>query len=78
MTPKEKAKELIDKMKLRFNIIDELNYDAKNEYGAKQCALICVDEILTSNEYLFGQMDNDDSYYDGSYWQEVKEEIGNL
>ena len=57
MTPKEKAKELVD----RFRIGDR-NMKSK----AKQCALICVDEIQGTfkggeNEIL--------------YWEEVKQEI---
>jgi hypothetical protein len=67
MTPKEKAKELIDKM-----------YATQGpEYGitedeAKQCAIIAVDEILDSIDW---------DYYEGSkqtehmYWKEVKQEI---
>ena len=37
MTPKEKAKELVDKM---------INVTLLDNYDAKQCALIVVDEIL--------------------------------
>jgi hypothetical protein len=39
MTPKEKAKELVDKM-----YGDELDYMTEGQ--AKQCALIAVDEVL--------------------------------
>ena len=59
MTPKEKAKELIDKYL-------NADYTDINIHGAKQCALIAVDEIL--EECRIG-MD--------WYWQEVKEEINN-
>lgn len=69
MKAKEKAKELVG----RFE-------DLESDYGAmfcmawqeaKQCALICVDEILkeilsTPNVYEL------DTYY---YWKEVKQEI---
>ena len=64
MTPKEKAKELVDKMKLKVDVIDENNYTAENEYGAIQCALICVDEILEFHDRI-----------DVKYWKEVKKEI---
>ena len=74
MTAKEKAKELVDKMKLKVNVIDINNYTAQNEYGAKQCALICVDEILESHYKVFvGVMPK---VYD--YWQEVKQEINKI
>ena len=67
MTAKEKAKELVDKMKLKVNVIDINNYTAQNEYGAKQCALICVDEILIILPFTYVK-----------YWQEVKQEINKL
>jgi hypothetical protein len=71
MTPKEKAKELIDKM-----------YATQGpEYGitedeAKQCALISVDEII---ELL---VDLSKGFYTFSnnlkYYEKVKEEINKL
>ena len=56
MTPKEKAIELVDKM---------LNEQSNTEeiYDAKQCALIAVDEIIESYNFV-----------NKSYWQEVKHE----
>ncbi len=61
MTPKEKAKDLVDKFKdiKDAYYIDEL---------AKERALIAVNEILDSNmiHLHLHQMD---------YWQEVKQEI---
>jgi glutaredoxin-related protein len=65
MTPKEKAKELIDKM-----YGDEVDY--MTEEQAKQCALIAVDEIIASNPNLKWFAKLDDSI---KYWQEVKTEI---
>ena len=59
MKPKEKAEELVDKMKLCLF--------SDGYYDAKQCALIAVDEILN-----VGFMDTNDLY---DYWQEVKQEI---
>lgn len=41
-TPKEKAKELIDKF---FDYVEAMTSNQQNE-NAKQCALICVDEII--------------------------------
>jgi hypothetical protein len=71
MTPKEKAEELVSKMR-RDN---EMPY----QY-AKQCALIAVDEIIKCNPCRessdrganFSWQDN--TYY----WEEVKQEIENL
>ena len=63
MTPKEKAKELVDKM---YGVTD---------YQAKQSALIAVDEIDDIYQKLTPK---DNPYYflsDLEYWQEVKREI---
>ena len=56
MKPKEKAKGLVDRF-LERRYTDE---------DAKECALICVDEIqkVTNHEI--------------KYWQEVKQEINKL
>ena len=67
MTPKEKAKELVDK----FNRVEGHNYDC--EYietdMAFDCALICVDEVLKTVPFT-GDFRN--------YWNEVKQEINKL
>jgi hypothetical protein len=67
MTPKEKAEELLDKMKFNCRECD-------NDFKAKQCALIAVDEILFALKYDMNEPTN------GSikYWQEVKQEIEKL
>ena len=67
MTPKEKAKELIDKYYHLFSV--ELE-NTIADYEAKECALIAVDEILISIKLI--TMD------EIIYWQEVKQEINNL
>ena len=59
MTPKEKAKELVDRFLNEQNDTEEISQ-------AKQCALICVDEILKNTLQIPQVLD---------YWQEVKEEI---
>lgn len=66
MTAKEKAKELLD----RFLSIEGAD-DCGNSYScvAKQCALICVDEILDMVNPLKLEYD---------YWEEVKQEIKKL
>jgi hypothetical protein len=62
MTPKEKAKELLDKFD---NTLTYLESKTKT----KQCAIIAVDEII---ENVLG---NDWSSPIIDYWQQVKQEI---
>lgn len=73
MTPKDKAKELVDKM---WNI-DE-RYGSIGFHEAKQCALIAVDEILnydlkakTESQFIIERRIEE-------YWTEVKQEIEKL
>lgn len=66
MTPKEKAKELVDK----YSFVEIQHYTSMFE--VKQCALIAVDEILNNDG--FTQFD----IYLTEYWQQVKQEIINL
>jgi hypothetical protein len=72
MTPKEKAKELVDKFiePTRVPIIKFIGVEYID--SSKQCALIAVDEILNNNKILFEDVLND------QYWQEVKQEIEKL
>ena len=58
MTAKEKAMELVDKILLHRWML---------KYDSKQCALICVDEILEFHDRI-----------DVKYWNEVKQEINKL
>tara|TARA_R110000851_G_scaffold302743_1_gene460114 strand:+ start:80 stop:343 length:264 start_codon:yes stop_codon:yes gene_type:complete len=84
MTPKEKAKELVE----RFLSLDMYDYEDYvywlEKENAKQCALICVDEILKANEKislkgLSETMQTNDILCqltdNAMYWQEVKQEI---
>jgi hypothetical protein len=64
MTPKEKAKELVDK----YSFVEIQHYTSMFE--VKQCALIAVEEILKRNEPIQGH------FWD--YWEQVKQEIINL
>lgn len=65
MTPKEKARELFDKM-CYWHMVD----GGSNQLEAKQCALIAVDEvIILVTNYTIGCRDEQD------YWQQVKQEI---
>lgn len=69
MTPKEKAKELIDKFARIDGYQDSIDL-SKCEYE-KKCALIAVDEIINSIN-PFGMFLGKD------YWEEVKQEIEKL
>ena len=76
MTPKEKAKELVDKMEKDFQ------YFASREV-AKQHALIAVDEILNLNHpcaIVYSEISENvmTDYTQEYYWQQVKQEIQNL
>ena len=69
MTAAEKAKELVDKFAKEawsFHENTKWGYD-------KQCALICVDEIIKENERI-----NEGGAFPTpltEYWKEVKQEI---
>jgi len=68
MGAKEKAKELVEE----FIDIEESGLDCICEIGtAKQCAIICVDEIFK----VFRLYQSPDEV---QYWEEVKEEINKL
>jgi hypothetical protein len=73
MTPKEYAKELVNKM---FSLSYHLH-----AFPAKQCALIAVNEILNNNcgsHTDESNAKNEEIYCDEYYWQEVKQEIEKL
>lgn len=73
MTPKEKAKDLLDKFFQYIPAQEELEY----EYAyAKQCTLIAVNEIINSNPH--SNPLNTEVYSTMKYWQEVKQEIEKL
>lgn len=63
MTAEEKAKELVEKFLPYCG--EDKSFDREN---AKQCALICVDEIYTQ---LIGVREF-------KYWGEVKSELSSL
>ena len=78
MTPNEKVKELIEKMlvhqpmSIKHNVSEE-----QLRYNAKQCALICVDEMLKERLNIY----NRSSDYNTErilFYQEVKQEIEKL
>jgi len=67
MTPKEKAEELLERMTVHHWT------DVCDSEGAKQCALIAVDEILNSLSYKISSNIEELDYYN-----EVRKEIENL
>ena len=73
MTPKEKAKELYDKFNPHARVWDCYSDEPLKENHAKQCALICVDEIIHDMQIRLG-LDKEDV----EYWQDVKTEIEKL
>ena len=84
MTPKEKAKELVDRF-WNLDMIDDEGYTFWiSKQNSKQCALICVDEIIEANPtVIFEEIIDGVGYQltrDGNlkYWQEVKQEIQKL
>jgi hypothetical protein len=85
MTPKEKAKELVDKFRLHVLEKDFFGDNVEHD-NAKQCALIAVDEILDLGLHEVGDYRNDQSSSDDfstvtwyiNYWQEVKQHIQQL
>ena len=64
----DKAKELVDRFKYRT--IRGTEFETMSISLAKQCALICVDEILREIPKRFDSEER--------YWQEVKKEIKKL
>jgi hypothetical protein len=76
MTTKEKAKELVEKFKKveLYHSMEPTDFDCNIEditsssYTAKQCALICLEELFISN--------TKESKH--NYWIDVREEIEKL
>jgi hypothetical protein len=64
ITPKEKAEKLV----LTYLKLQEPNYNWFHKGLAKQCALICCDEVL-------GDMGADRGY---EFWSQVKDELQKL
>lgn len=79
MTPKEKASELFEK--IRMGIWKNGNPHHINDH-AKECALICVEElILSTHSYRWHQelgWDEISDEFTQNYWGKVKEEIQKL
>ena len=80
MTPKEKAKELIEEFS---NAESEDGYLNQNHFRHKQCAIIAVNEIIKANPIIETRIiKNGCSWIESktniNYWQEVKQEIEKL
>jgi hypothetical protein len=75
MTPREKAKELIEKFHTSRDV--ESYNDVRDVFAAYRCAIIAVDEILDSytKEKSYGYIISDKII---PYWEQVKEEINKL
>ena len=76
MTPKEKAQDLT--VNFYTEEINE-NHDLMTWAAAKECALICVDEILNTESLanrICGYTTLTKSHV--QYWEEVKQEIEKL
>ena len=69
MTAEQKAKDLIDKF---MNPIDGLHKYPMCFDTAKQCAILCVDEILKIAVDI-----SDDITWTKGFWHQVKQEIIN-
>ena len=67
MTPKDKAKELVEEFYKWVATPDDRDIEF---YKSKQCALICVDEILREIPKRFDSEE--------IYWEKVKKEIEKL
>lgn len=71
MTPKEKAKELVNK----YYSDKCFNGNYAEDYNAKQCALIAVDEIISSLPLMpYGMQ----YLCKIDYWKDIKQEIEKL
>lgn len=74
MTPKEKAEELVKKFRATTHSISRIMVDGK------QCALICVDEILINlgNLYAENWIEISEIEQNSIFWEQVKQEIEKL
>ncbi len=73
MIPKEKAGELYEKFKpFTLKVTYKMNNGSilENNWNAKKCALILVDEIIKDKK-AFNQISVE-------YWEDVKQEIENI
>jgi len=72
MKAKEEVKELVDKYKYR--IVRGVEIEQMSISLAKQCALICVDEIIKSLRHI----KHSSTFDEIKYYEKVKREINKL
>jgi hypothetical protein len=77
MTPKEKAKELVNKF-LRTYKVSLYPPFTKASDEAKECALIAVDEIINGYEFDILYIEHKRIMDNINFWDEVKQEIEKL
>lgn len=86
---KKKAIDLVERFEYvetpeMDNVIGEIVQVNIGYYSAKQCALICVDEIISANPAIIGYDEMSDGskeiwyVYNVIFWQQVKEEINKI
>lgn len=75
MTPKQKAKYLLEDF-INADSLDAESYISKDV--GKQCALICVEEILTSVPLEPSNVNWDDCGAEYRYWYIAQREEANL
>jgi hypothetical protein len=76
MTPKNKAKDLIKKFTITADDSNGMYY---MDIATKEKALIAVDEIVNSHDYLIDFFEEAEDYRKIEiYWIEVKKEIEKL
>ena len=73
MTPKEQAKELVDRFEAVSIMCNTRTLDTED---AVKCALICIDEITVNLYDAYPSKDKPNTFVE--YWQEVKNEINKL
>jgi hypothetical protein len=81
MTPKQKAKELVNKMYgSDINDFESLKNNHPEDFQlSKDCSLIAVDEIIKSKQEDSSYCDEDGEWHNFmDFWQEVIEEIEKL
>jgi len=79
MTPKEKAKEIINKYWGKHCAVDDEMEYTICIHLAKECALICVDELIEYSWFTsIDLMSEPYCYSQKEFWEEVKTEIEKL
>ena len=80
MTPKEKAKELLEKMNVAYRPKGNGLPVDMHKSQVKRCALMAVDEMLNDYSYMQNVRNANSNQIHSRrvYWQEVKQEITNI